>query len=458
MRGGDDAAFEVLYERYVVGILTFCRHMLGSQEEAEDATQQAFLSAHRDMLRDGRELNFKPWLYTIARNRCLSILRSRREQAAELSEADVSTAGLQEEVEQRGELRQLVADVQRLPDEQRAALVLSEVGDLSHAEVAQVIGHEPGAVKGLVFRARSALIERREARDADCEEIREELATARGGALRRSRLRYHLEGCPACTAYLEDVRRQRKLLGVALPAVPTLALHDSVMASAGIGTAASAGIVGGSAGAAGGAAAGGAAATATTVGAPLVGGTLAKVAIAGVLVAGGAGVANEVRDDGRKRGSQGAPASVEPGAAGREADGAVAPGGGSPISDERGHGARGDERRRRGWERARERSDGRSAAGDPRGKALGRADEPRLNGPGKANGNSGKAPAQPPKAGGKPPQAQSPPGQGQGGSAGDAPPTGQGGGSKPDVPERSPPESGAAPDVPPGQAKAKPER
>ena len=456
VRAGDDVAFEVLYERYVVGILSFCRHMLSSQDEAEDATQQAFVSAHRDMLRDGRELNFKPWLYTIARNRCLSILRARREQPAELSEAAVSTAGLQEEVEKRGELRQLVADVQRLPDEQRAALVLSEVGDLSHAEVAQVIGYEPNAVKGLVFRARSALIERREARDADCDAIREELATAKGGALRRSRLRYHLEACPACTAYLEDVRRQRKLLGVALPAVPTLALHDSVMASAGIGAAASAGIAGGSAGLAGGVAAGGAA-TATTVGAPLVGGTLAKVAIAGLLVAGSAGVATEVvRDGGKESGSQGAPATAEPGAAGRESDGAAGAGGGSQVSDERSHGARGDERRRRGWERARERSYGRSAAGDPRGKALGRSDEPRLKGQGKANGNSGNAPAQPPKAGGK---TKSPSGQGQGGGSGKAPATKQGGGgSKPDVPERAPPETSAAPDAPPGQVKAKTEQ
>ena len=49
------------------------------RDEAEDAVQQVFLSAHRDLLRDQRQINVKPWLYTIARNRCLSILRMRRD-------------------------------------------------------------------------------------------------------------------------------------------------------------------------------------------------------------------------------------------------------------------------------------------------------------------------------------------------------------------------------------------
>ena len=56
VRAGDVAAFEVLYERHVAGLLGFCRHMLGGQEEAEDAVQQAFVSAHAAMLRGSREI------------------------------------------------------------------------------------------------------------------------------------------------------------------------------------------------------------------------------------------------------------------------------------------------------------------------------------------------------------------------------------------------------------------
>src|SRR5919202_6847389 len=80
VRQGSQPAFEVVYERYVPGILSFCRHMLGSHEEAEDAVQHTFAAAYRDLLRDEREINLKPWLYTIARNRCLSMLRARRDE------------------------------------------------------------------------------------------------------------------------------------------------------------------------------------------------------------------------------------------------------------------------------------------------------------------------------------------------------------------------------------------
>ena len=78
VRAGDAAAFEVLYERHLPAMLSFCLHMLVSPEEGEDAVQNVFLSAHRQLLSDAREIKLKPWLYAIARNRCLSMLRARR--------------------------------------------------------------------------------------------------------------------------------------------------------------------------------------------------------------------------------------------------------------------------------------------------------------------------------------------------------------------------------------------
>ena len=125
--------------------------------------------------------------------------------------------------------------MQELPEDQRAALVLSELGDLSHAEVAEVIGCEAAKVKSLVFQARSGLLERREARETPCEEIREQLATLRGGSLRRGPLRRHLKACPGCTEFREEVRRQRQMLAVVLPVVPTLGLKESALAAVGSG-------------------------------------------------------------------------------------------------------------------------------------------------------------------------------------------------------------------------------
>jgi RNA polymerase sigma factor (sigma-70 family) len=266
VRRGNEAAFEVVFERHGPPILAFCRHMLGSPEEAEDAVQHTFTAAYRDLRSgDRRRIALKPWLFTIARNRCVSVLRARRELPVE-DTGDVATEGLAEEVERRAELRRVVADVRDLPDEQRAALLLTEVGDLSHAEVAGVLGCGAARVKALVYRARSQLIARRNARETGCEEIREQLATLRGGALRRSELRLHLRECPGCRAYRDDVRRQRELLAVALPVAPAIGLKSSVLAAVGIG-----GSAGGATGLAG-----------------VIGGaTVAKVAVVSALAGGG---------------------------------------------------------------------------------------------------------------------------------------------------------------------------
>jgi RNA polymerase sigma factor (sigma-70 family) len=269
VRRGSEAAFEVLFERHSGGLLSFCRHMLGSREEAEDAVQHTFAAAYRDLLRDGREIRLKPWLYAIARNRCVSLLRARRE--APVEESEVATAGLHEEVERRAELRELLGDLRELPEAQRAALVLSELGDLSHAEVADVLGVEAAKVKALVFRARSGLIERRHARAIACSDIREQLAVLRGGALRRRELRHHLRDCEGCRAYRDEVRRQRAMLGALLPVTPSLGLKAAVLASLGLG---------GGTGAAAGLGAAGAA--------PLGAATLAKVAVVAVVAGGGA--------------------------------------------------------------------------------------------------------------------------------------------------------------------------
>src|ERR671918_1387713 len=73
IRLGNEAAFEVAFERHGTGILAFCRHMLGTREEAEDVVQHTFAAAHRSLLGDHRPIALKPWLYAIARNRCLSV-------------------------------------------------------------------------------------------------------------------------------------------------------------------------------------------------------------------------------------------------------------------------------------------------------------------------------------------------------------------------------------------------
>jgi RNA polymerase sigma factor (sigma-70 family) len=249
VRRGNDDAFEVIYDRHHRGILAFCRHMLASADAAEDALQQTFISAYRGMGPDGREIRLKPWLYGIARNHCSSTPRPRHQGPTELDE--LATAGLSEQVQQRADLRELLHDLHALPFDQRAALVLTEVGGLSHADVGSVVGCEVAKVKSLVFQARYSLIETRKARAIPCDEIREQLATATGGALRRGPLRRHLRACAGCAELRDDVMRQRKALAAILPVAPTLGLKSSVLASIGFGGGGGGAAIGGGAAAAG---------------------------------------------------------------------------------------------------------------------------------------------------------------------------------------------------------------
>jgi RNA polymerase sigma factor (sigma-70 family) len=418
IRRGNELAFEVAFERHGGGILGFCRHMLGSAEEAEDAVQQTFAAAFKDLQRDReRRIALKAWLYTIARNRCLSTLRARREQTEELH--DIPAEGLSEQVQRRAELRELLADVRELPEDQRAALLLAEAAGLSHAEVGEVLGCEAAAVKGIVFRARSGLIERRDARETPCGEIREQLATLHGGALRRNELRHHLRHCPGCRAFRAQVRDQRKMLAAALPVMPSAALKSSVLAAVGIGGG-SAGVGGGLAGggsaggAVGGGSAGGGAAAGGALGGGAMGGalgggalggasaggfafgsaTVAKLALVGVLAGGGIVAGEAVIDNSRPAATeQVAPAAGDGGAA---RSGAAAQGDGRTgnahdmgetrgargerISSERSHGKRGAERRA-------ERAHGRGKHGDRAGR------HPAKGGDKAAQGGSGRGAA-----------------------------------------------------------------
>jgi RNA polymerase sigma factor (sigma-70 family) len=231
VRGGDDRAFELLYDRYAAGLLAFCAHMLGSRHEAEDALQHTFMSAYAALGRgDGTPIRLKAWLYTIARNRCLSMLRARREHVA-FDESRAPTDGLADELDRRDALRGLVGDLAHLPDDQRAALVLFELGDHSQEEIAEVLGVRRDKVKALVFQARESLAGWRKARETPCTEIREQLATLRGAALKRATLRRHVERCDGCREFQAEVRRQRAALAAALPIVPGAALKATVLGS-----------------------------------------------------------------------------------------------------------------------------------------------------------------------------------------------------------------------------------
>jgi RNA polymerase sigma factor (sigma-70 family) len=263
VRAGSERAFELLFDRHHRSVLAFCTHMLGSRYEAEDAAQQTFLTAYRELVHTERPIALRPWLYAIARHRCLTMLRARREHpVADVSER-AATYQLAAELDTREELRAVLVDLARLPDDQRAALVLSQLDDLSHDEIARILGCPRDKVRAIVFQARSALSASRAARDTPCAEIREQLATLRGGSLRRALLRRHVYDCPGCRAFRDQMRAQRRALGLLLPVTPALGLKRAVL-----------GTVLGSGGGGGGA----------LVGASALGGAVAATALVAVAV------------------------------------------------------------------------------------------------------------------------------------------------------------------------------
>jgi RNA polymerase sigma factor (sigma-70 family) len=278
IRDGQDGAFEALYERHHRAILSFCRHLLGDPHEAEDAVQHTFLAAYRELAYTSKDITVRPWLFTIARNRCYSILRSRREQPTDDYD-QLMTEGLSFQVQQREDLRELLRDMADLPEQQRAALVLSELDALSHHQIGDVLGVRPDKVKALVYQARSTLSAAKDARDTPCEDIRHELSVGRGAALRRGNLRRHLRDCDGCRAFRTQVERQRRGLRALLPVFPTIALRQSIFGGA-------------AAGGTGPAATAGGAGTATVGGGALLGGAVktsaAKAILAGLALSVGA--------------------------------------------------------------------------------------------------------------------------------------------------------------------------
>ena len=161
------------------------------------------------------------------------MLRARRDEVALEHVHEPSAAGATAaDVECREDLGEILGDLARLPDDQRAALVLAELGDLSHEEIAATLDVRKDKVKALIFQAREALAGRRQARAADCRDIQEQLATLRGSALRRAPIRQHVALCPTCAAFEREVARQREALALLLPVIPSAALKHSVLSAA----------------------------------------------------------------------------------------------------------------------------------------------------------------------------------------------------------------------------------
>src|SRR3954453_5310680 len=195
IRAGSESAVEKLFARHQRSLLTFCRFMLGRRDRGEAAVRESFAQALGTVRMHDRPVNLKALLFAIARNRCLVMLDRMPARAG-----DVELSGLDAEVARDAELRGLVGVLGRLAVDQRAALLLAQLGRHTEEEIATIVGAPKEKVAALVGQARMAGAGVEKPGDWHCAQAVVELA-GNDGHPRREATRRHLAECEACASF-----------------------------------------------------------------------------------------------------------------------------------------------------------------------------------------------------------------------------------------------------------------
>lgn len=154
-REGREAAFEEIVRRYRPGLVAFAA-AFAPADRAEDVVQESLVRSWKALEASNEDVNLKPWLYTVVRNRALNARRDAKIHAPLSDEMD-GVAQPPELVLQAEELATVVSAVGALPDTQREALVRSALDGHTHEQIASALGSSPGAVRQLIYRARVTL-------------------------------------------------------------------------------------------------------------------------------------------------------------------------------------------------------------------------------------------------------------------------------------------------------------
>ena len=276
--GGDERAFAAIFRRYHQSLYRFCLAIVGNPEDAQDALQNTMIKVLRALPGEERAIELKPWLYRIAHNESIDLLRRRRETSQLDVEAVAPGHGLSDDVATRERLRGLLADLRELPDRQREVLVMREMSGLGFEEIGVALETTAAVARQTLYEARQSLRQMEEGRELNCEVVTRALSDGDGRVTRRRDVRAHLRSCAGCRGFRDEIRsRQQDFAALApLPAVAAAGMLQ--------------GLVGGGSQAAGGgglaaALGGGAAKTIATSAAVKGVATVAVVAAVGVTAA-----------------------------------------------------------------------------------------------------------------------------------------------------------------------------
>jgi RNA polymerase sigma factor (sigma-70 family) len=155
-RSGHERAFEAIVDRYRRPLLRFCRGIL-PESRAEDAVQQTFINAHAALTESDDAVQLKPWLFRIARNASLNMLRQNGWNYDQIPLDFDGVRRPDQILEQRAQLEETVIAMNELPERQRSALVMRELEGRSYEEIGVALGANDGAVRQLLNRARVTL-------------------------------------------------------------------------------------------------------------------------------------------------------------------------------------------------------------------------------------------------------------------------------------------------------------
>lgn len=170
IKSGDMEAFSLLVSAYEKKAVNFARRMLGTQEEAEDAAQEAFLKVFDKIHTFREDSSFSTWFYTVLNNICLDALRkrSRRAETVSIHQSDDTGDEYELQIEdtadgpyesfQKNEAKRLLEiALTKLSDEHRTVIILRDINGFEYEEIAKILKISTGTVKSRISRARLSL-------------------------------------------------------------------------------------------------------------------------------------------------------------------------------------------------------------------------------------------------------------------------------------------------------------
>ena len=232
---GDERAFAAIFSRYHQRLYRFCLSIVGNPEDAQDALQNTMVKVLRALPGEQRRIDLKPWLYRIAHNESIEVLRRRRETRELDAELPAPGPGLAEEAGTRERLRRLLVDLDELPERQRETLVMRELAGLEFAEIGAALGTSAAVARQTVYEARLSLRQMDEGREMSCATVTRALSDGDGRVTRRRDVRSHLRACADCRRFREEIEGRRRDLAALspLPAVAATGLLHALLGHGG---------------------------------------------------------------------------------------------------------------------------------------------------------------------------------------------------------------------------------